>query len=60
MEFKLRKDDGEIPALGSLVRVRLAIALHCSERTPAGVSQDWRFECGAGEHPAAHLHHGAL
>ncbi len=27
VEFKLRKDDGEIPALGSLVRVRLAIAL---------------------------------
>ncbi len=63
MEFKIRKDDGEIPALGSLVRVRLAIALlrqWLSERTPAGVSQDWRFECGAGEHPAAYLHHGAL
>ncbi len=57
MEFKLRKD-GEIPALGSLVGVRPAIGL--SERTPAGVSQDWRFECGAGEHPAAYLRSGAL
>ncbi len=25
--FELRKDDGEIPVLGSLIRVRLAIAL---------------------------------
>ncbi len=61
--LSLRKDNGETPALGSLVRVRLAVALlrqWLSERTPAGVSQDWRFECGAGEHPTAHLHHEAL
>ncbi len=63
MEFKLRKDDGEIPALGSLVRVRLAIALlrqWLSERTPAGESQDWRFDVRGWRTPAAHLHHGAL
>ncbi len=34
------------------------ISSRLSGITPAGVSQD--FECGAGEHPAAHLRHGVL
>ncbi len=41
MEFKLRKDDGEIPALGSLIRVRLAIAhtaIRMGEPTPGVVA----------------------
>ncbi len=40
MEFKLRKDDGEIPVLGSLIRVRLAIALLAAVTF-------WKNSCGS-------------